>query len=129
MSPDFVTRTGDPTPAQLVFQAARANTSSLAFSLFCCFGREIPTLRLSHCRAVHFRTLCPIETRSDPLESTFSIYTATNSVSTIPSDSQSRSNVLSGGSGGNRTRVLNTFLSTSYSYNSVLQFLKNSFSL
>ena len=36
--------------------------------VFCFYGQETPTLRLSHCRAVHSVTLCPVESISGPSE-------------------------------------------------------------
>ena len=38
----------------------------LRLFLFCCYGWESPTLRLSHCRVVHSNTLCPVETMAGP---------------------------------------------------------------
>ena len=59
--------------------AARAQTLSFAFTLFCFYDQvsvflryersdyTLPLiLRLSHCRVVHFFTLCPVETMTGP---------------------------------------------------------------
>ena len=78
--------------------------------VFCFYGRETPTLRLSHCRAVHSVTLCPVETMQ------------AHQKHTIPARALRGFFHLGqlcayGGPGGIRTPVQNTFLSASYSNN------------
>ena len=79
----------------------------------CFFGRVSPTLRVLRSRAVHFLTLRPVEPWSGPSKHTYE-------PAHIPSGF---TKMHFGGPGGNRTRVQNAFLSTSYSNNSQYIFI------